>query len=301
MNRDYGTSSDTHLTWGAGIDPSTEALIEKFVRFPEELDENTYSLIASEIDRDPAFRALMEFYESVYLELDRLPTRTPSQLEDFISSIFPIPQVIPLLPIERERTSEAKMSVLLPGVDPRGQLVIRTPLVLLGSKEVNIVVVFLNDIESKERWHVQLYAIDPANRCSVLLTVPEIALDLFIANASADFTTPDLEDDLQKLASAILRLPTMHASRIDGSFSGDLPQIDKETLQMPSGHILRFVEHSNLLVVDLDGSSTSEPTSIRRIAITAEGRRTHILRVASGYGHVSIENPASAYKIWFYE
>lgn len=301
MRNDGGSSPDASFQSGTGRDLLIETLIEKYVRFPEELDESTQDRIRDAIDHDPICKVLLDFYESVYDELDRLPTQPSSQLEVFISSIFPIPQVVPLLPLDREDSAHARLSVLLPGMDARGEMVIRTPLVLLGSKESKVLVVFLQDIDRPESWQVQVYPTDQANRSNVLLTVPEITLDLFISDFSADFTIHGLDEELDKLESAILRLPAMHARRFSGMYTGDLPEIDKDALEMPSGHIVRFREQDDLLVIELDASRAARPTPIRRIALTADDRPPRILRVASGYGITSIECPADAYDIWFYE
>lgn len=50
---------------------SNEALIERYIAFPESLDPQTRSRIEAEIRNDRAAREIAEFYRSYYDELRR--------------------------------------------------------------------------------------------------------------------------------------------------------------------------------------------------------------------------------------
>ena len=65
-----------------------EALIERFVRFPETLDGTTLEAVGASVETYKKEQAIEKFYRQFYEEFDKLEDKVSSNVARFVSSLF---------------------------------------------------------------------------------------------------------------------------------------------------------------------------------------------------------------------
>ncbi|MEX0599363.1 MAG: hypothetical protein WD423_05585 [Rhodothermales bacterium] len=85
-----------------------DAVIEQFVRDPDSLPIGISQVVKESIAEDVGSQMMEAFYRTFYELLDRLPADTSSQVEAFVSSLFPSPDDVPGIPSTRSEIIPAR-------------------------------------------------------------------------------------------------------------------------------------------------------------------------------------------------
>jgi hypothetical protein len=284
-------------------DPLSDAVIERYVRCPQTLGAELRDKVAACLAENPEAQSVAEFYRDCYSRLDRLGTRSPQQLEQFIASIFPIPDVVPLYPMAAQSprgpyTSPPKLQATRPG----GAGALFEPQTLLGSRETTTMVCLLRNQDDYEDWKLFVLTTDLLKRANTLVTFSELGVDVVVdGSGSADFRLPDKDLDVELLNTATLRLPVVeiivHENEVDASIGSPT----QESVALPSGHVVHLDTEFDGRLVWLDSSRAAFSYRYRRITCTNDDGTIEIRRIIPEGMPARIRTTADIFTIRLYE
>lgn len=281
----------------------SDEVIERYVRFPETLTPELRHEIADLVERSEEARSIADFYRQCYARLDRLGSRSPRRLEQFLSSIFPIPSVAPLSSIASTGRPQSGVSVqAVPVTLPNGQNALYEPVVMLGSRATSTVVCLLRNREDGKLWKACVLTNDLLRRANTLISFTGIEMDAVVDHAGgADFTLPDEEMDVGLLNQALLRLPTVEMHVCEREIRARGGSASDHGVVTELGHVLRLEEENGEKVIWLDASGADYSYKYRRMVYTDGKGRVDVRRILPQGEPTRIRTAAGKFSVRLYE
>ena len=281
----------------------SDAVIEQFVRDPASLPTGIRTVVEELLAENCGAKLMEEFYRSFYEELDRLPGRTPSKVESFIISIFPSENVVPLFPVEtRAEMPEGSNGKPIPVITSSGYKLLLQPVILLGSREARVVVYLLRDMYGPQYCRLYVLMSDASKRANLVITFPDLDVDVFVENGTADFVLSDDEPSEKLFASAILRFSVYEVERHKGQFTSSKEETARgNTISLPTGQSLQIEDDANSFRLVHDAGYADDPTLIRRVVLRTDDGSAHVMKIADGHGELMIDHPVERAWIGLYE
>lgn len=270
---------------------SDEPLIERYVRDPQTLAINTRLEIESRLVKDEQARAIADFYETYYEELDGLADFVPPELERFIDTLFAPSFVIPLFPyVLQDSPTTSTQTAYHPAaaVEPVAVLVSHAPHAL----------VCIITCTSLQQYRLYVLTTESDKRAHVLISFPELGQVIVTdAAGTANLTLHDSSIEASSFSTALLHFPIAEVELSTDQLH-QIALAESSPTPLSAHDHLHISTDGETLLVHFDADETMYPETLLYVTCEPQDGEPQLFRVDQMNEPLQLTSVATDEALW---
>lgn len=276
--------------------PFDEHAVERYVRYPESLGPEERRAVERSLATNPGARVVEALYREYYDILEEIRREERPRIESFIASLFPTRSVVPLFPLDSTTSRSGRsLSTLIPSNRRNGSLSLFRPVLVLASRDADLLVSILQDHEEPSSLKLYVLATDERRRAHVLITFPDVESQVVTdPSGAANFCLPADAPDAKSLKTAVLHFPVAEIRRQDDRWEAvrAASPTGANRIALDSGHEFSLERDDRTCTLVLEAGIAEPPESIGHVVVTTANGTVLRMQVQDGCGRLCLtESP----------